>query len=152
MAEIKSFLIAAFSAILSFFMPIGDFIEAMILLFIVNFVFGVLADIMNGGHWEKKKALMFFIYCLIFFALAFLIFAIGHLLHAHNEAIQGVKYLCYVSLWFFGVNISRNWKLITKKGSTFHKLASFIYYILSMQVVEKVPYLKQFMEGKEDGE
>lgn len=146
MAELKGLLIATFSAILSFFMPISDFIEAMILLFIVNFVFGVLADVLNGGHWEKKKAWMFFIYCFIFFAVALFIFAIGHLLHAHNEAIQGVKYLCYVSLWFFGVNISRNWKLITKKGSTFHQLASFIYYVLSMQFVEKIPFLRQFME------
>lgn len=151
MAELKGFFIAAFSAVLSFFMPISDFMVAMIMLFLVNFVFGVLADIVNGGRWEKKKANMFFLYCLVFFAIALFIFTIGHLLHAHNEAIQGVKYLCVVALWFFGVNISRNWMLITKEGSTFHKLAYFIYYVLSMQIIEKIPFLKQFMEEKKDG-
>lgn len=150
MAEIKGFLVAAFSAVLSFFMPISDFIEAMIMLFLVNFVFGVLADIVNGQGWSKKKANTFFLYCLVFFAIALFIFTIGHLLHAHNEAIQGVKYLCVVSLWFFGVNIARNWKQITIEGSTFHKLASFIYYVLSMQVVEKIPFLRQFIEDKKD--
>lgn len=150
MAELKSFLIAACSAVLSFFMPISDFMVAMIMLFIVNFVFGLLADIVNGYGWNKKKANMFFLYCLVFFAIAMFIFTIGHLLHAHNEAIQGVKYLCIVALWFFGVNISRNWMNITKDGSTFHKLANFIYYVLSMQIVEKIPFLKQFMEDKKE--
>ncbi len=148
MAELKGFIIAAFSAVLSFFMPIGDFIEAMILLFVVNFVFGLLADIVNGGGWNKNKASMFFLYCLVFFAIALFIFTIGHLLHAHEEAVHGVKYLCVVSLWFFGVNIARNWKQITREGSTFHKLAAFLYYVLSMQVVEKIPFLKQFIEDK----
>lgn len=141
---------AAGSAILSFFMPISDFMVAMIMLFIVNFVFGLLADIVDGKGWEKKKAEMFFLYCLVFFAVAMFIFAIGHFLHANDEAIQGVKYLCVVSLWFFGVNISRNWKMITREGSTFNKLASFIYYVLSMQIVEKVPFLKQFIEEKKE--
>lgn len=150
MAEIKGFLIAALSALLSFFMPISDFIVAMILLFLVNFVFGVLADIVNGGKWEKRKANMFFLYCLVFFAIALFIFTIGHLLHAHDEAVQGVKYLCVISLWFFGVNIARNWKEITKEGSTFHNLASFIYYILSMQIVEKIPFLQDFMKDKQN--
>lgn len=150
MAEIKGFMIAACSALLSFFMPISDFIVAMILLFLVNFVFGVLADIVNGGKWEKKKANMFFLYCLVFFAIALFIFTIGHLLHAHDEAVQGVKYLCVVSLWFFGVNITRNWKEITREGSTFHRLAAFIYYVLSMQIVEKIPFLRDFIEDKKN--
>lgn len=148
MAEIKGFTIAALSAILSFFMPIKDFIEAMILLFLVNFVFGVLADIVNGQGWSKRKANIFFLYCLVFFAVALFIFSIGELMHAHAEAVQGVKYLCVVCLWFFGVNISRNWREITREGSTFNKLASFIYYVLSMQVVEKIPFLKQFIEDR----
>lgn len=153
MAEIKGFFIAAGSALLSFFMPISDFMVAMIMLFVVNFIFGLLADIVNGKGWEKKKAEMFFLYCLVFFAIALFLFTIGHFLHAHDEAIQGVKYLCVVSLWFFCVNISRNWKEITRPGSTFHNLASFIYYVLSMQVVEKIPFLRQFMdEKKENGQ
>lgn len=152
MAEIKSFMIAAMSAVLSFFMPIGDFIVGMIVLFIVNFVFGLLADIVHGKGWDKKKANTFFLYCLVFFAIALFIFTIGHLLHAHDEAIQGVKYLCVVSLWFFGVNISRNWMQITPEGSTFHKLAHFIYYILSMQIVERIPFLSNFIrEEKNNG-
>lgn len=149
MAEIKGFFIAACSAVLSFFMPIGDFIEAMIMLFLVNFIFGLFADIVHGKGWNKRKANTFFVYCLVFFAIALFIFTIGHLLHAHDEAIQGVKYLCVVSLWFFGVNISRNWMEITRKGSTFHRIAYFVNYILSMEIITRIPFLKQFIEEKE---
>lgn len=149
MTEIKGFLIAAASAVLSFFMPIGDFIVAMIMLFMVNFMFGLLADIVNGKGWDKRKANNFFLYCLVFFVVAVSIFIIGHLLHAHDEAVQGVKYLCVVSVWFFGVNISRNWMQITRKGSTFHRIAYFMYYVLSMEFVTRIPFLKQFIEEKE---
>lgn len=150
MVELKGFLIGAISAVLSFFMPISDFIVAMIILFVVNFVFGLFADITNGGHWEKKKANMFFLYCLVFFLIAMSIFAIGHLLHAHAEAVQGVRYLCVVALWFFGVNISRNWTKITRKGSVFHSLALFIYNVLSMQIVERIPFLKEYIQEEKE--
>lgn len=149
MGEIKGFLIASFAALVSFFMPISDFIVAMIILFVVNFCFGLLADIVDGQGWQKKKALQFFVQCLIFFMLAFCIFSIGEKLHAHEQSVSGVKYLCVVALWFFSVNISRNWMNITPKNSTFHKIAYFINYVLSVQFVERIPYLKRFIAEKE---
>lgn len=149
MGEIKGFLIATFAALISFFMPIGDFIVAMILLFAVNFCFGLLADIVNGGGWQMKKAMQFFVQCFVFFVLAFCIFSIGEKMHAHQEAISGVKYLCTVALWFFSVNIARNWMNITPKRSVFHKIAYFIYYVLSVQFVERIPFLKRFIAEKQ---
>ena len=53
MGEIKGFLVAAWAAVISFFMPIGDFMLAMIVLFIVNFSFGLIADIVNGGGLQS---------------------------------------------------------------------------------------------------
>lgn len=149
MGEIKGFLIASFAALVSFFMPIQDFIIAMIILFVVNFCFGLLADIVNGGGWKMKKALQFFVQCFIFFALVFCIFGIGEKMHAHVEAVSGVKYLCVVALWFFSVNIARNWMNITPKNSVWHRIAYFIYYVLSVQFVEKIPFLKRFITEKE---
>lgn len=149
MGEIKGFLIATGAALISFFMPIGDFIVAMIILFIVNFCFGLLADIVNGGGWDRKKAMQFFVQCLVFFMLAFCIFSIGEKMHAHDEAVSGVKYLCTIALWFFSVNIARNWMNITPRESVFHKMAYFVYYVLSVQFVERIPFLKRFIAEKE---
>lgn len=150
MGEIKGFMIASFAALVSFFMPIKDFVFAMILLFGVNFSFGLIADIVNGGKWQHKKAMQFFVQCLVFFMIAFFIFSIGEKMHAHAEAVQGVKYLCTVALWFFSVNIARNWMNITPKESVFHKIAYFIYYVLSVQFVERIPFLKRFIAEKKE--
>ena len=149
MVQIKGFFLAAISAILSFFMPIEDFIIAMIFLFGLNFIFGLVADITNGKGWNKKKAEMFFIYCFIFFIIAVSMFVIGHFMHAYTEAVQGVKYLCVISLWFFSVNITRNWMSITPISSTFHNIAYFLNYILSIQFIERIPFMKEFIQEKE---
>lgn len=122
---------------------------AMIVLFIVNFSFGLLADIVNGGGWERKKALQFFTQSMVFFLLAFCIFSIGEKMHAHQEAVSSVKYLCTVAVWFFSVNIARNWMNITPRKSVFHRIAYFVYYVLSVQFVERIPFLKRFIAEKE---
>lgn len=142
-------MIASWAALVSFFMPIGDFIMAMIILFIVNFSFGLGADIVNGGRWQTKKAWQFFVHSTVFFVLMLSILSIGEKLHDHEEAISGVKYLCTVATWFFAVNITRNWINISPKDSVFYRIASFIYYVLSMQFVERIPLLKRFMQKKE---
>lgn len=149
MGELKGFLIASWAALMSFFMPIGDFIVAMIILFIVNFSFGLGADIVNGGRWESKKAWQFIVQSAIFFVLMASVLSIGEKLHEHEEAISGVKYLCTVATWFFSVNITRNWCNITPRSSVFHKLAYFLYYVLSVQFVERIPFLKRFIAERE---
>ena len=148
MGEIKGFLVAAWAAVISFFMPIGDFMLAMIVLFIVNFSFGLIADIVNGGGWENKKALQFFGQSTVFFVLMLSVLTVGDKLHDHAEAISSVKYLCTVTTCFFAVNITRNWMNITPKESVFYKIASFIHYVLSMQFVERIPLMKRFMAEK----
>lgn len=38
---------------------------------------------------------------------------------------------------------------ITPKKSVWHQIAYFIYYVLSVQFVEKIPFLKRFITEKE---
>lgn len=148
MGELKGFLIASWAALISFFLPIGDFVLAMTILFIVNFSFGLVADIVNGGKWESKKAWQFIIQSTVFFVLMLSVLSVGEKLHDHEEAISSVKYLCTVTTCFFAVNISRNWMNITPRESVFYKIASFIHYVLSMQFVERIPLMKRFMAEK----
>ena len=145
MGELKGFLIASWAALVSFFLPIGDFMLAMTILFIVNFSFGLVADIVNGGNWESKKAWQFIIQSTVFFVLMLSVLSVGEKLHDHAEAISSV---CTVTTCFFTVNITRNWMNITPKESVFYKIASFIHYVLSMQFVERIPLMKRFMAEK----
>ena len=60
MNEVKGFIVAVISGMLSLLQPIKDFMHAMILLFIVNFLCGLMADFRQGHHWDMKKAMVFF--------------------------------------------------------------------------------------------
>ena len=148
--NIRYFFMGLISAMAAFFSPISDFMTAMIILFIVNFAFGLVADIVNGGCWQNKKALKFFGQSTLFFILMVSVLTVGDKLHDHEEAISGVKYLCSMATYFFAVNISRNWKMIAPKGSVWYKIASFCYYVLSVQFVEKIPYLKKFIKEEDN--
>lgn len=150
--SIKATIWLLVSTILNFFMPIQDFINAMLALFALNFIFGLLADIKNKKGWNKDKAGMFFIYCLIFFGITAFVLFIGKSMQQPQETTIAIKYLCWAAIYFFGTNILRNWKEITVEGSAFHRLVGFMYYVLSMQFVEKLPFLKAFLTDEKTNE
>ena len=113
MNEIRSVIIAVTGAFFALLSPIQDFMAGMLILFAVNFVFGLLAAIFNGEKWSWRKAGMCFIYCLIFFATAASMFIVGHFMHTEEQALVCVKYVCFAAIYLFGTNIVRNWQLST---------------------------------------
>ena len=77
MNDFRSIIIAVTGAFFALLSPIQDFMAGMLILFVVNFVFGLLAAIFNGEEWSWRKAGMCFVYCLIFFATAASMFIVG---------------------------------------------------------------------------
>lgn len=144
MNDIRSVIIAVTGAFFALLSPIQDFMAGMLILFVVNFVFGLLAAIFNGEEWSWRKAGMCFIYCLIFFATAASMFIVGHFMHTEEQALVCVKYVCFAAIYLFGTNIVRNWRSLCTPGSTWHKLTSLLYYILTVKFVEKFTIFKHF--------
>ena len=149
MDELKTVVITAFGALFSLLAPIQYFMYAMVLLFFLNFVFGLAADIVNGGKWENKKAMMFFVCCAVFFVTACSAFVIGHFMGEHGQAIVVVKFLCYIAIYVFGTNIFRNLRDIAPEKSQWNRFFDLCYYILSVQFLEKIPIIKKWQEEKE---
>lgn len=145
MNDIKTFIIAIVSGVLALLSPIKDFMHAMICLFLVNFLFGVVADYCNGGKWSMKKAMVFFYHVAVFFLIASCVFFIGHFLHNENEALYCVKTLCLVALWFYTINILKNLRLILVPHTPMHALVNFLYYVVSLKLVHKIPYLSDYI-------
>ena len=143
MDELRTIVITAFGALFSLLAPIQYFMYAMVLLFFLNFVFGLAADIINGGKWENKKALMFFV-------TACSAFVIGHFMGEHEQAIVVVKFLCYIAIYVFGTNIFRNLRDMSPDGSQWYRFFDLCYYILSVQFLEKIPIIKKWQEEKEN--
>ena len=140
------------TAVVSFLSPIQDFMTGIVVLFIVNFVFGLTADVVGGEGWKWKKAFRFFVHCLIFFALAACIYVCGHFMHNESGAIQCVTFICYLAIWAYSINICRNLKNILKQETPLYRVVDIVYYILTLKVVEKIPFLKDYINHKKEDE
>ena len=146
--SLRYFLIGLVSAMAAFFSPIKDFMTAAVLLFIVNFFCGLLADIVVGNKWQTKKALIFVWYCFLYFGLCAFVFACGHFMRNEDGAVQCVSYVCYLALYIYGVNIVRNLKKVVVPGSSMYKILDIIYYVLTFEFVSKIPYLSNYFEAR----
>lgn len=134
------------SGMLSLFFPIRDFMYAMIVVFLLNYVFGVIAGLTHGENWSFKKSFVFFRHCGLFFVMTTSIFATGHFLHNSEETLGVVKALCGVAIWFYATNIVRNWRAMLVENTTMWKVAGFVYYVLTLKAVENIPFLSEYLK------
>ncbi len=145
MNEIKVFFVAVISGLLALLSPIKDFMHAMILLFVVNFLCGLIADFRQGQHWSMKKAMVFFYHVAVFFVIAVCAFMIGHFMHNEDEALYCIKTLCFIALWFYTINILKNLRVMLIDGTTMWHMVNFLYFIVSLKMVNKIPFLNDYL-------
>ena len=148
MNEVKVVILNIITAVLGFLSPIQDFMTAIVILFILNFLFGLTADMVTGGEWSWRKAFRFITHCLIFFVLAAAVFTCGHYMHNENGAVQCVSYICYVAFYIYGVNILRNTRHVLKEGTDMYKVVDILYYVLTLKIVDKIPFLSEYLKKK----
>ena len=150
MDDIKTVIVYAVGAIMTLLAPIQNFMYAMLILFGINFFFGLVAARIKEEKWSTKKALWFFVYVAVFLVIAVSAFIIGHLMGEHEQAIAVVKILCYIAVYIFGTNIFRNLRHIAPKGTAWHKLFDLCYYTLSVKFIEKFDFVKKWKEESEE--
>lgn len=148
MNDLKTVIVSVVGAIFALLAPIQNFMYAMLLLFGINFVFGVVAAVVKKEGWSTKKALYFFWYCAIFFITACAAFIIGHLMGEKEQAEAVVKIICYVAIYIFGTNIFRNWLQILTPGTAWYKFVDLIYYVLSVKFIERFDVVKGWQEER----
>lgn len=153
--QFKYVICSIISGMLSLFFPIRDFMYAMLIVFTLNYIFGVVAGLSHGEEWEFKKAAVFSYHCAVFFVITASIFLTGYFLHADEETLGVVKALCCITIWFYSTNIVRNWRIMLVENTTMWKVAGFVYYVLTLKVVEKIPFLNEYLKstnGKADSD
>lgn len=126
--------------------PIRNDIFGLVLLFTANFVVGLLADVCNRREWSFRKAFCFFRDAGIYFAMVACIYLLGYFKGEERAAVHCVSFMIYVAIYFYGTNILRNARLITNARSTLYGVLDFLYYILSLKVLERSKYLKSYMD------
>lgn len=148
MQDLKTVVVYVIGAIFTLLTPIHNFMIAMLILFGINFFFGVVAAVVNKEKWSHKKAMMFFVYMGIFLVISCAAFIIGHYLNNEDQAVAVVKILCYLAVYIFGTNIFRNLRGIVTKDTAWFKLFDLCYYVLSVQFIEKFSFVKKWQDER----
>lgn len=141
-------LIAGFLAgVLGWLEPIAGDVFTMIYLFVLNFGCGYLADrFANGNDFDFKKALRCILEAGIFFVVVDSIYIVGIFKEQPEEAVQCVSTVVYVLIYFYGLNILRNLRKLLKTGTPAFKVVDFLYYLLSFEIIKKIPVLNEYLE------
>ena len=58
--------------------------------------------------------------------------------------------MIYVAIYFYGTNILRNARMITDERSTLFAILDFLYYLLSLRVLEQCGSLKEYFENEKN--
>ncbi len=132
--------------------PIRNDIFGLILLFSLNFIVGLFADLSNHRDWSFRKAFRFFRDAAVYFVMVASIYVLAHLKGEEQAAVHCVSFMIYVAVYFYGTNILRNARMLTQEHSTLFKVLDFLYYVLSFKVIEKYPFLKNYIETCEKDE
>ena len=129
--------------------PIRNDIFGLVLLFTVNFIVGLLADVCNHREWSFRKAFSFFRDAGIYFAMVACIYFLGYLKGEERAAVHCVSFMIYVAIYFYGTNIMRNARMITNEHSTLYRVLNFLYYIFSLRMLERNSSLKEYIDHED---
>lgn len=152
MDELRTLIVYVVGAIFTLLTPIHNFMVAMLILFGINFMFGLIAARVCKEEWSTKKALLFFVYVAVFLIIACTAFIIGHYMNNEEQAIAVVKILCYMAVYIFGTNIFRNLRGIVSKNTAWYKLFDLCYYVLSVKFIERFDFVKKWQEERNNTE
>lgn len=148
--RIKDIIVGVVLAILANLKPIEGELSSLMIVFVLNFVFGYLSGmIAKGENFELKKAVVCIGHATVFFVLCAAIYVIGRLKGQMEGSVQCVSFISYLVLWFYGCNILKNLKQIFKKGTPPWYVVSFLYYLMRFKFIEKIPYLSDYLNYEE---
>jgi hypothetical protein len=74
------------------------------------------------------------------------IYLLGYFKSEEEVAVHCVSFMIYVAIYFYGTNILRNARMVTDERSTLFTVLDFLYYLLSLRVLEKNESLKRYFE------
>jgi len=134
-----------FTFIFSLLNPVHDFVTAIIVLASLNILFGAIAD----TRWSFKKAFKAFYYLGGYLLLLLLSVLVGRLMHLlESDIINFTSWITWVMIWFYIVNILRNWNIRQPDN----RVIEFLYWVVSFKAVEEIKFLREFNEKKKENE
>lgn len=145
MDEIKILFVGVLSAVCSFFAPITDYVFALTIVFLFDFLAGLISSILvNNEKFKFSKFRRCLIDIMVYFIIITGIYAVGEFTHKPDGAIQCASGVMFVIIYYYAVNIFRNLTLLMPNNQPIN----FIYHVLSFEMLNKYPILKNFRGHK----
>lgn len=145
-------------SILAYLKPISGDLQSLIALFAINFIVGLMNGLLvRGESFSYKKAWQCINEAVMFLMLICFAYFITERVENQTEGIRIISFFVWSIIYFYVVNIIRNLKGLFKGHALAYNTLSFIYYIISVEFVKRLPELKDYLkdnkkEQKENGD
>ena len=143
---LRNLIVTILSVVIGYFAPLKDIIFVIFFVFLLNCVFGLIAGVgVEGERFNLKKFFRCIVETLVFYVIVLSIYLIGEKMGNPSGAVQCISGVVYAIIYFYFVNILRNAHKLLPKS----KVIKFLYYVLSFEIIKKIPYLQQFQKNAE---
>lgn len=146
--SIRNLLASVFSVMFAYFAPIQNTVFVIFFVFAINCMAGMIAGIVaKHERFNLKKFFHCMLETFVFYIIVLSVFTIGEKMRNLDGAIQCITGVVYAILYFYGVNTLRNLNILFPES----KVIRFLFYVLSFEVVKKIPYMQQFINKEKEG-
>ena len=148
---VKAVIIGVLSELLAFFAPIeGNFIS-LVWLFALNFLFGMLADVLVGREFSMRKAIACITHATMFFALCASLYGIGFYQHLREEMLtQCVSSFCWILIYCYSTNIVRNIRAVLRVETPAYRTVDLLYSVLTLAFVKTLPFMAEILKQRKE--
>lgn len=149
LTTIKPMLVTIFSVIMAYLAPVSSMVYVIFLLFLANCIAGIVSGmVVEKEAFSVRKFFHCLLETLVFFILVILVYILGDLMEKPGAAIQCITGIVYAVIYFYSVNVFRNLAKLFPDSRTL----KFLYYVLSFEILKKLPFLKKFEENEQEVE
>jgi len=146
---LRNLFVTITSVLVGYFAPLKDVVFVIFFIFLLNCIFGLLAGVgVQGEKFSLKKFFRCILETLVFYVIVLSIYLVGEKMGNSSGAIQCISGVVYAIIYFYAVNILRNANKLLPKS----KGIKFLYYVLSFEVIKKIPYLQQYQAKEQEVE
>ena len=145
--EARNAIVTLLSVTLAYFAPISDMVFVIFYLFLFNMLAGMIAGmVVNDESFKLRKFFHCILETFVLYVIVLSVFCLGEKMHNTDGAMQCISGIVYAIVYFYSVNILRNLKLLLPDS----RPISFLYYVVSFEIVKRIPYLQNFNEHKDE--
>ena len=144
---IRNLIVTLCSILFGYFSPLRNIVFVIFFVFLLNCLFGLVAGVgVEGEKFNLKKFFRCILETLVFYVIVLSIYLVGEKMGNEQGALQCISGVVYAVIYFYAVNILRNIHTVFPDN----RWVKFLFYVLSFEIIKKIPYLQQFQEKKDE--